>query len=250
MTHPLTLTAALVSTAMLGFRHGFDYDHIAAIADITALQKPRQAMACGMRYALGHAATVAALGLAVVCFHVRLPARMDSWAERAIGLTLIALSVYVICGLIRGHGHSRPMSSLGSLVNLYQWAAWRIRNAFYAQPRPEPFYWSYSGKSAFLIGAVHGLGAETPSQLVLFLLAANLGGTGRGLLGIGMFIGGLLTMNAIMTASASGIFKFSADKPVVIHTITALSAGYSLCVGAIFMLGASGMLPALTGELK
>jgi len=41
-----------------------------------------------------------------------------------------------------------------------------------------------------MIGVVHGLGAETPSQLMIFLLAANLGGIAKGFIGLAMFIGG------------------------------------------------------------
>ena len=60
-----------------------------------------------------------------------------------------------------------------------------------------------------MIGVVHGLGAETPSQLMIFLLAANLGGVGKGFIGLAMFIAGLLVMNTVMTASAVGLFGFS-----------------------------------------
>ncbi len=64
---PLALELALASAALLGFRHGFDYDHVAAITDIASVEKsPRQAMKMGLLYAAGHAATVAALGTAVI----------------------------------------------------------------------------------------------------------------------------------------------------------------------------------------
>ena len=33
------LDAALGSCLLLGLRHGFDYDHLAAISDITAVQR-------------------------------------------------------------------------------------------------------------------------------------------------------------------------------------------------------------------
>ena len=36
-----TLDLALLSAAVLGFRHGFDYDHIAAITDITSVESNR-----------------------------------------------------------------------------------------------------------------------------------------------------------------------------------------------------------------
>jgi len=41
MSSPATLQLALFSAAVLGFRHGFDYDHIAAISDITSVEPSR-----------------------------------------------------------------------------------------------------------------------------------------------------------------------------------------------------------------
>src|ERR1700726_1859292 len=102
MIVPHTLELALLSAAVLGFRHGFDYDHIAAISDITSVELNRsRAMRMGLFYVLGHAAMVALLGGAVVLFQRSLPARIDNWAERVVGLTLVVLGVYVLGTLLR-----------------------------------------------------------------------------------------------------------------------------------------------------
>ena len=72
MTTPLTIT--LISCAVLGFRHGFDYDHIAAISDITSVQtRASTAMRLGLLYALGHATMIALLGGMVVSSSYRFP---------------------------------------------------------------------------------------------------------------------------------------------------------------------------------
>jgi hypothetical protein len=68
---------------------------------------------------------------------------------------------------------------------------------------------------------VHGLGAETPTQLMIFLLAANLGGLSKGFLGLGMFLAGLLAMNTLMAASAVGLFGFRFKLPRFQFFITA-----------------------------
>src|SRR6266851_10083211 len=87
-THSLQL--ALLSAAVLGFRHGFDYDHIAAISDITSVQTSRgRGMRLGLLYALGHAAMVAVLGSLVILLQLSLPRGMDRIAERLVGLTLL-----------------------------------------------------------------------------------------------------------------------------------------------------------------
>src|SRR5271168_2287687 len=206
------LDAAIGSCLLLGLRHGFDYDHLAAISDITAVQRNwRTGLRLGMTYALGHAFTVAALGVAVLQLHMGLPQGLDSWTERLIGLTLIVLGVGVIAGILRkdahGHRHSRVESRLAIAINGVLWLFWQIRRIGNRRaPRPERFQWMYTGRSVFVIGMLHGVGAETPSQLALFFLTANLGGTSRGMLGLAAFAIGLVAMNALMTASMGGAF--------------------------------------------
>ena len=247
------IALALGSCALLGLRHGFDYDHLAAISDITAVQRSwREGMRLGLTYALGHAFTVVALGAAVIMLHLPLPARLDAWTERLIGVTLIVLAALVIGNVFqKRHSHNVMESRIALLVSAARHVAWRIRRLF--QPTalpPEQFRWNYSGKSVFFIGILHGLGAETPSQLMLFLLAASLGGTARGFLGLLAFAIGLVVMNGIMTATLGGVYKASANPgsshaPSIFRWVAIAGAVYSFVIGVIFLLGASGKLPPL-----
>ncbi len=240
-----SLELALLSAAMLGFRHGFDYDHIAAISDISSVQiNPSRAMRLGLIYALGHAATVAVLGSLIISFQLSLPHRIDGIAERLVGLTLVLLGVYVLGSLF--NGNSAPPSRGALVVNSARWFHWKLRGHWHPHlPKPQALNWNYDAKSVFGIGVIHGLGAETPSQLFIFLLAANLGGIGKGFLGLGMFVAGLLVMNTIMTACVAKLFGASTHLPKFQFAITAVTAVYSLVVGSIFLLGSSGLLPAL-----
>jgi high-affinity nickel permease len=241
-----TLYLALFTASLLGFRHGFDYDHIAAITDVVSVQSSRRtAMRLGMIYALGHAVTVALLGSVVILFGVHLPAGIDRWAERLVGVTLVVLGIYVLSTLLLQPSTTLPKSRYMLLHAGYH----RIRRAFRkdgdALPASGTASKAFDARSVFFIGVVHGLGAETPSQLLIFLLAANLGGAALGLLGLGMFLVGLLTMNALMTASASGVFGISRHRPWVLRTVSALTAAYSLVMGVIFLTGRSILLPSL-----
>lgn len=247
---PDKIELALLSAAVLGFRHGFDYDHIAAIADITSVEtSPRRAMRMGLFYVLGHAATVAALASAVILLQKSLPPGLDHWAERAVGLTLLLLGVYVLGTMFRGQGAALPKSRGALLLLAFQRMAKRLRKLFNTAPAEEPpsAPWQYTRRSVFLVGIIHGLGAETPSQLLLFLLAADLGGPSRGFLGLGMFLAGLLVMNTLMTASATGIFAASAARPGLLRAATTAVAVYSLAVGLIFLTNSSVFLPPLRG---
>ncbi|MFZ0480145.1 MAG: hypothetical protein WAL71_13455 [Terriglobales bacterium] len=243
---PNSLQLALLSAAILGFHHGFDYDHIAAITDITSVQNDRwRGMRLGLLYALGHAATVAVLGTAVIVFQLSLPRGMDRIAERLVGLTLLVLGIYVLGSLTKGN--SVPQSRFQLLAQALRWIHWKMKNYWHDHEHPAPQYrsWNYNSKSVIMIGVVHGLGAETPSQLMIFLLAANLGGMAKGFLGLSMFIAGLLVMNTIMTAISVGIFGSSSRLPHLQFVVTALTAIYSLAVGAFFLFGSSSLLPPL-----
>lgn len=291
MVDPVNLRLALLSAAVLGFRHGLDYDHIAAITDISSVQlKARDAMRFGLLYVAGHATTIALLGSAAVVFRIALPAASDRWAERLVGLTLLVLGLYVLGTFFRpwffgssmqgsstqassAHGHAHPRTRITLLANGVLWIYWRLSRIFGGTrvEAPQVFKDGYGTKSAFLVGVIHGLGAETPTQILLFLMAANLGGTAAGLLGLLMFIVGLLAMNTLMCAVAAGLFSAnkvlawlspagpqnpvsrglsSALSAVSAHALgglTLLTSAYSIVVGAIFLLGSASKLPSLTG---
>ncbi len=245
------IDAAIGSCLVLGLRHGFDYDHLAAISDITAVQSNwKSGLRLGITYALGHAFMVAILGVAVLEMHMGLPEGLDHWTERLIGLTLIILGFGVVAGILRkdvhNHHHSRIESRLAIAINGLIWAAWRVRRLFNpAVHKPQRFQWMYNGKSVFLIGVLHGIGAETPSQLALFFLAKSLGGTGNGMMGLGAFCLGLVAMNGLMTASIGGAFKTGAFHPRFYHAIAWMGAAYSFIIGVIFLFGISDRLPQL-----
>lgn len=246
------LRLALLSAAVLGFRHGLDYDHIAAITDISSVQaKPRDAMRYGLLYVAGHATTVGVLGAAAIAFRISLPAATDRWAERLVGITLVVLGIYVLGTFFRpAHQHSvRPRTRITLLANGLLWIYWRLSRVFGGTrvEAPQVFKDGYGNSSAFVVGVIHGLGAETPTQILLFLMAANLGGTWAGLLGLLMFIVGLLVMNTLMCASAAGLFSSILARPVALRALTLVTSAYSVIVGTVFLLGAADRLPSLTG---
>jgi high-affinity nickel-transport protein len=271
------LRLALLSAAVLGFRHGLDYDHIAAISDITSVQaKARDAMRYGLSYVSGHATTVAMLGAGAVGFRVSLPAASDRWAERLVGITLLTLGIYVLGTFLRpsAHSHARPRTRITLLINGMLWVYWRLSRIFGGTrvEAPQVFKGGYGGTSTFVVGIIHGLGAETPTQLMLFFFAANLGGTAAGLLGVFMFIAGLLVMNTLMCGVATGLFSLDrlrgwlspagASRTFFVRSLsrllttigahalpslTLLTSAYSIVVGAVFLLGVADKLPSLTG---
>ena len=251
MIDPINLRLALGSAAVLGFRHGLDYDHIAAITDISSVQsKARDAMRYGLLYVAGHATTVAVLGSAAVAFRIALPPASDRWAERLVGITLLVLGLYVLGTFFRPGTHRHvPRTRITLLMNGALWVYWRMSLLFGGTrvEAPQVFKDGYGTTSTFLVGVIHGLGAETPTQILLFLMAANLGGTGAGLLGLLAFIVGLVLMNTLMCASAAGLFSATLARPNALRALTLATSAYSIVVGSIFLWGSAASLPSLTG---
>jgi cytochrome c biogenesis protein CcdA len=111
------MNVGLVLTALaLGIRHGVDWDHIAAIADLSgAAESRRRGFLLSLLYALGHAAVVLALGTAAILLGTQIPDALDDWMGRLVGMTLVALGGWVIVGLVR-HGREFRLQSRWILI--------------------------------------------------------------------------------------------------------------------------------------
>lgn len=285
------MEAGLVATAfVLGLRHGVDWDHIAAIADIASSQvQPRLAFLLASLYAAGHALVVFVLGALAISLGDLLPASLDAAMERVVGITLIALGVYVFYALIRD-GRSFRMKSRWMLVfSLVRRTAARLRPSRAAGPhevehahshpvdRPhdhehlEPFgppgpatrmhrhahrhvssiaedpFMTYGTRTSFLVGMIHGVGAETPTQLLVFLAAAGATGARAGAAVLVAFCIGLVASNTLVAlASTYGFLRAERSFPVYAGIAVATGA-LSLAVGALFLLGHASHLPVMFG---
>lgn len=97
------MSIGLLLTALgLGLRHGVDWDHIAAIADLSGnAENRRRGFILSMAYAVGHGAVVFLLGTAAIAFGLAIPAGLDEWMGRIVGVTLVLLGVWIITELLR-----------------------------------------------------------------------------------------------------------------------------------------------------
>jgi high-affinity nickel-transport protein len=274
-----------------GFRHGIDWDHIAAITDITSSQDERRhALLFGTLYALGHALVVLVLGVLAILAGERLPEGVDKVMTRIVGVTLLVLGVYVFASLIR-HGRDFRMRSRWMLVfaGVRRGARWVSRkwrgngqrqpvtqpNAgtitveagedgvpapewhhghhgrpghhHHQRPESDDAFMNYSRWTALGVGMIHGIGAETPTQVLVFLAAAGAGGRTAGVIVLVAFIVGLLASNSLITlGSAFGFLRASKNFPIY-ATVAVLTGTFSLVIGSIFLLGKTTLLPALFG---
>jgi len=115
------------------------------------------------------------------------------------------------------------------------------------QPEPDDPFMNYGRRTAFGVGMIHGVGAETPTQVLIFLAAAGAGGRAVGILVLLTFIVGLLASNSLITVgSAFGYLR--ASKNFTIYAAVAVVTGvFSLVIGTMFLFGKETLLPALFG---
>lgn len=92
----------LVTALTFGLRHGVDWDHIAAIADLSGTaENRRRGFFLSMLYALGHGAVVFVLGTLAIVFGLAIPDGVDAWMGRVVGFTLVALGLWILFELAR-----------------------------------------------------------------------------------------------------------------------------------------------------
>lgn len=241
--------AGLLLTAFgFGFRHGIDWDHIAAITDITSTQPSRRrGIRLSSLYAVGHAVVVFAIGLLAIVAGERLPAGTDALMGRVVGMTLVVLGGYVLYALVRDGRdfrlRSRWMLVFAGVRGAGQWVGERLGRPASAPVR-DPFA-DYGGGTSVAVGMVHGVGAETPTQILVFVAAAGAGGAVSGVAVLTTFLLGLFGANLLVAvASASGYLAATNRFPVY-AAVSVLIGVVSLAVGAAFLLGQDSMLPAL-----
>jgi high-affinity nickel-transport protein len=284
----------LIGTALaFGFRHGIDWDHLAALTDITGSQDhPRGSMFMATLYALGHASVVFVLGVVAIALSAEVPAWLDSAVGRVVGVTLLVLGVYVLVGLVR-HGRDFRMRSRWMLVfaGVKRGARWvRNRRArdlevivhdhdhahgdghdhaheivsererevaavavatrhrhvhTHTGSMPDDPFPSYGRRTAFGIGMLHGIGAETPTQVLVFAAAAGASGALGGVVVLVAFLVGLLASNTLVAVAATSGFLGAARSFPVYATISVVTAVFSLVVGTLFLLDLSAGLPAI-----
>jgi high-affinity nickel-transport protein len=302
MSPELVAALGLIGTALaLGIRHGFDWDHLAAIADVTSttatadhaeqdhvaahaagahhahehggpgevethrvnpedsphprpqatrlLEEQTRAMLLGTLYALGHAAVVAALGVLAILFGAILPDWVDTIMGPVVGVTLVFLGVWVFVSLYQYARHGREFRLRSRWMLVFDSArySWRRFQAWlHGHEHVDPMEMSsYGVRTAFGVGMIHGVGAETGTQV---LLIAAIGGASSQGLAIPMmvaFILGLLISNSIVVLITATGFIASRLRERLYVAIGVVAGGFSLVIGTVFLFGLDAQLPSL-----
>src|SRR5213079_1711436 len=166
MSPPPNLLALAGLGLLLGFRHAFEPDHLAAVSTL-ATRQGRLLDACrlGLAWALGHTASVGVVVGAIILFGWPLPDRLWPAAVLLVGLLLVGLGGTVILHYARGlwhlHLHSHNAESAPHL-HLHSHA----QGAEHSHSHPQA-----DARRSLGFGLLHGL-AGSAAILVLLVAAA------------------------------------------------------------------------------
>jgi high-affinity nickel-transport protein len=137
-----------------------------------------------------------------------------------------------------GHTHSHDLPAGKSVVT-----AQHVHSHRHVIVQPVDPFGSYGARTAFVVGMVHGVGAETPTQLLLLVTAAGLtGGTGALVL-LAAFVGGLFVANTAVALGASLGFAEGRRLPTVYVVLAFATAVVSVWVGLAYTFDAPQLLP-------
>jgi high-affinity nickel-transport protein len=143
------------------------------------------------------------------------------------------------------HQHDSVAAALvpgGSRVRAVQTTTGRHRHVIAV---PDDPFLEYGVGTSAAIGMIHGVGAETPTQILLLVTAAGVGGSFAGLVLLGGFIAGLLVSNSAVAAATAVGFAQGRRAPAIYLTLALVSGIASFAMGLLYVAGRADLLPSL-----
>jgi hypothetical protein len=98
---------------------------------------------------------------------------------------------------------------------------------------PQDPFVEYGLATSFAVGMIHGIGAETPTQLLVFLVAVQSGGRIAGATLLAAFVGGLIASNTLIALASTFGFLRAGRNFVVYASVAVLVGCFSLVVRSV-----------------
>jgi len=224
MSPPPNLLALAGRGLLLGFRHAFEPDHLAAVSTL-ATRQGRLLDACrlGLAWALGHTASVGAVVGAIILFGLHLPDRLWPAADLLVALLLIALGGTVILRYVRGRWHLHAHShAAGPHLHLHSHRQGTAHE--HAHPQGD-------ARRSLGFGLLHGLAG---SAAILVLLVAAAPTRMAQLAYFAAFAAGTLVGMLVVSVSLASVVRLASTRGARWATLLHVgSAAASIAVGLL-----------------
>jgi high-affinity nickel-transport protein len=126
--------------------------------------------------------------------------------------------------------------------NAYRWLLARVRGH---EHHTVSHVDQYGPRTAFGIGLIHGIGAETGTQVLVIATAVGAGSRPAGVAALLAFVVGLLISNSVVIIATATGFVGASKRQWLYVGAGALAATFSLVLGVMFVFGEEGLLPSL-----
>jgi hypothetical protein len=200
--------------SLLGVRHAFEPDHLAAVTTLVSRERSSfRAALLGAWWGIGHTLALIVVGAGLVIVRTELPARISDAFELVVALMLIVLGMRSIrLASLQGPGGPRRLHRHGLLVHSHAAVPAHVHIGT----------WTFA-RRPLLVGAVHGLAG---SGALTALVLATLPTTAAQLMYVLLFgLGSTLSMAAL-----SGLLGWPLARLGTNHRV---ARGVSLVVGCV-----------------
>ncbi len=221
MTPPPQAALLLLTGLVLGMRHAFDRDHVAAVTHFISLEPdPIKSAWFGFRWALGHAVAVLLLGSLILILHLKFDPAFERYAELAVGVTLIALGIWrlILLQQERRHAHRHSHRTL------------EHSHSHSHEPGREHVH----RFAPTLVGIVHG--ASGTAEVFVLIPITLISTTWLAYLYIGLFsLGCALTMSIYGYVVGRFYRRASATGQRIYRTLVVLTSVSGLLLGVVWI---------------
>ncbi|SRR5206468_744003 len=223
-----SIVAVLAIGGLLGLRHAFEPDHLAAVSTLATRPGGRRlwsAARLGLIWGLGHTVTVGAVALLLLVLGVQLPARLWPTAELVVAALLILLGMMVIWRYARGrwHMHAHAHSAAAPHLHLHSHAA---------DPSHAHAHASIDARRSLGFGIAHGLAG---SGAIAALLIAAVPNTMSRLVYFAAFSAGTIAGMLGVSLTLSVLVRFVADRGARWATILHVGAAVGSVVAGVVL---------------
>jgi nickel/cobalt transporter (NiCoT) family protein len=255
----LIFTGLAITAYVLGLRHGFDADHIAAIDNTTRklLNDGKRPLTVGTWFSLGHSTIVCAMIVALVVAFNFVRTQYATFASVGAVLgTLISGAFLVVIGLV----------NVIIVLEVYRIFK-KLRNreldqkALDEQMEKRGFLYRYFGRlfrvidepwQIYPIGVLFGLGFDTATEVILIALATGLAFTGAFPLWAVLILPLLFTCGMVLSDTSDGFSMRYAYGWAFLRPIRKIYYNLTLTVISVmvaFVIGGVELLQVASGEL-
>ena len=212
----------LLTALVAGFAHALEPDHMAAVTTFVSRRpRPLEAVGFGVRWGVGHSASILVVGVALVALNLRVPEGLTRGLEFGVGGMLLALGLWLLWNVLHERAHRLAAVPSTTPPDAAEGHAHGHRHG------------------SLWVGMAHGLAGTAPLVALLPAATARSGWSAAGYL---LFFGVGTTLAMGLYAIAAGLVfdRAGARAPALGGTLRALTAVGSAVLGVVWMAGAAG----------